>query len=284
MISAFALGGAVLDEPRYAEAARRAAEFILERLYDAGTGVLLRRYRQGDAAIPGFLDDYALFAQALLDLYEAQFDLRHLEAAIRLTEKQSELFEDPEHGGFFSSAAGDARPGDAREGRLRRRRALRQFGGAFEPAAPGPDSPTARISANRPSACWPAFAPRLGAAPVALPQMLAACEFFLAEPRQIVLAGERGRADTEALVRAFYARFLPHRIVLLVDSPDTRRGWPQWIPEIAVHARDRRPCRGVRLPQLRLPVPGSGRGIVRRIATISVQPSAISTASLRSRL
>ena len=109
MISAFALGGAVLDEPRYAEAARRAAEFLLERMYNPRTGVLLRRYRQGDAAIPGFLDDYALFVQALLDLYEAQFDRRHLELAVRLTEKQIELFEDrAAKARFFSTAAGDA--------------------------------------------------------------------------------------------------------------------------------------------------------------------------------
>ena len=44
-------------------------------MYDAWTGVLLRRHRHGDAAIPGFLDDYAFFMQALLDLYETQFDV-----------------------------------------------------------------------------------------------------------------------------------------------------------------------------------------------------------------
>ena len=88
MISAFAKAGAVLAEPRYADAARRAADFLVARMYDAETGVLLRRYRQGDAAIPGFLDDYAFFAQALLDLYETGFDWRDLELAIRLTEKQ----------------------------------------------------------------------------------------------------------------------------------------------------------------------------------------------------
>src|SRR5207249_3142293 len=102
MISAFALAGAVLEEPRYVEAARRAAEFVIARMYDADRGVLLRRYRQGEAAISGFLDDYALFTQALMDLYETQFDLRHLELAVRLTEKQMELFEDREHGGFFN--------------------------------------------------------------------------------------------------------------------------------------------------------------------------------------
>ena len=107
MISALARAGAVLGEPRYADAARRAAEFVLRELFDPASGVLLRRYRQGEAAIPGFLDDYAFFTQALVDIYESQFDLRHLRAAIRLAEKQMELFEDREHGAFFSTAAGD---------------------------------------------------------------------------------------------------------------------------------------------------------------------------------
>ena len=68
MISAFAKGGAVLDDARYAGAARRAAEFVIGNLYDAPSGTLLRRYRAGDAAIPGFLDDYTMFVQGLLDL------------------------------------------------------------------------------------------------------------------------------------------------------------------------------------------------------------------------
>src|SRR5438445_4563117 len=108
MISAFAKGGAILSEPRYSAAAARAVEFVLNRMYDSKTGALLRRYRQQDASIPGFLDDYAFFTQALLDLYETQFDLRSFETAVKITEKQSELFEDREHGGFFSTAAGDA--------------------------------------------------------------------------------------------------------------------------------------------------------------------------------
>jgi len=98
MISAFAKGGAVLGEPRYLTAAARATDFILSRMYDAKTGVLLRRYRQGDSAISGFLDDYAVFTQALLDLYETGFDVRYLQTAVRIAEKQGQLFEDHEHG------------------------------------------------------------------------------------------------------------------------------------------------------------------------------------------
>ena len=48
-------------------------------MYNADVGHLLRRYREGEAAIPGFLDDYAFFIGALLDLYEADFDPRHIE-------------------------------------------------------------------------------------------------------------------------------------------------------------------------------------------------------------
>ena len=189
MISAFAIGGAVLDEPRYAEAARRAAGFLLTRMYEPRAGTLLRRYREGDAAIPGFLDDYALFVQALLDLYEAQFDRRHLELAIRLTEKQRELFEDRRAGRILQLRRRATRPGAAGEGRLRRRRAFRELRRDPESAAAGALHRRAPTSASPPSARSAAFGPRLSAAPVALPQMLVgAASFALGRS-----AGDRAR-------------------------------------------------------------------------------------------
>ena len=236
MISALARGGAVLAEPRYAEAARRAAEFLIAHMYDPQSGVLLRRYREGDAAIPGFLDDYAQFAQALLDLYESQFDRRHLELAIRLTEKQRELFEDTDHGAFFSSAEGAS-------GLVLR--VKEDYDGA-EPSgnsiafmnllrlAQITNREDLQVSAENLLA---AFAPRLAAAAVALPQMLAACEFRLGQPRQIILVGDREAADTRALLGALHARFVPHRIVLLVDSPETRARFAAGIPAIAAMER-----------------------------------------------
>jgi len=232
MISALALGGAVLDDARYAAAACRAAEFVMARLYDPATMTLRRRYRQGEAAIPAFLDDYALFTQALLDLYEAQFDLRHLELALRLTEKQMEVFEDRVHGGFFSSAAGDT----SLVVRIKE-----DYDGA-EPSgnsvavmnllrlAEMTDRAQFREAAERALA---AFAPRLAVAPVALPEMLAACEFRLGKPRQVILVGERDAADTRELLRTLYTRFVPGRIVLLVDSPAARRELADAIPAIA---------------------------------------------------
>jgi len=233
MISAFALGGAVFDEPVYAGAARRAADFLISRMYDPVSGILLRRYRQGDASIPGFLDDYTLFAQSLLDLYEAQFDRRYLELAIHLTEKQCELFEDREHGGFFSAAEGDAT-------------LVLRVKEDYDGAEPSGNSVAAlnllrlaRITGRsdfRESAehVIRAFGPRLTAAPMSLPQMLAGCEFFLDEPREIVVVGDRHAPDTLSLLHTVHSRFLPNRIMLLVDSGEARAalatGFPSLVP------------------------------------------------------
>ena len=231
MISAFALGGAALDEPRYAEAARRAAEFLIASAWDAATGVLLRRYRQGESAIPGFLDDYALFTQGLLDLYEAQFDRRHLELAIRLTEQMRERFEDRAVGAFFSTAAGDSS-------------LVLRVKEDYDGAEPSGNSVAilnllrlAQITNRaefRESAelAVKAFIPRLANVPAALPQMLAACEFLLGDARQIILVGERGAEDTHALLRELHTRFIPNRILLLVDSAETRGALAAGIPAI----------------------------------------------------
>ncbi|HUP04371.1 MAG TPA: thioredoxin domain-containing protein [Bryobacteraceae bacterium] len=220
MISAFAKAGTVLGDARYAQAARAAADFLLENMYDPAAGLLLRRYRAGDAAVAGFLEDYALFAQGLLDLYEAQFEFRDLETAARLTEKMIELFEDRERGGFFGAAAGPDLIVRVKED--------------YDGAEPSGNS-VAVMNLLRLARLWnradfresaertlSAFATRLSAASFALPQMLAACELLLRAPREVVIAGERGAADTEALLRTLHSRFSPFRVTLLVDSEATR--------------------------------------------------------------
>jgi hypothetical protein len=232
MISALALGGTALREPRYAEAARRAAEFVLGALYHPASGTLLRRYRQGEAAIPGFLDDYALFTRALLDLYETQFDLGHLKAAIRLTEKQIELFEDRERGAFFSSAEGD--------GSL-----VMRLKEDYDGAEPSGNSVAVRNLlrlaqiTNRAefrdaaAKSLAAFHSRLTSVPAAVPEMLAACEFLLGDTRQIILVGEPGTADFAPLLAVLHARLLPNRVILRVDSPEARAFLASGIPSIA---------------------------------------------------
>jgi uncharacterized protein len=271
MISAFGKAGAVLAEPRYTDAARRAADFLSRRMYDAGTGILLRRYRQGEAAIPGFLDDYAFFAQALLDLYETSFEWRDLELAIRLTEKMVELFEDREHGAFYSTAAGDP---------TLVMRIKEDYDGA-EPSgnsiavlnllrlAQITDRPDFRASAAR---ALEAFGSRMVAAPVGVPQMLVAYEFSISKPKQIILVGERDAHDTRQLLAVLHSRFVPHGIVLLVNRGIAPGVGPLHSSRCG-DDRYRRTGHRLRLRRLRLQAAYRGRGGVRPVVTIGDHPN-----------
>ncbi|HEY6100235.1 MAG TPA: thioredoxin domain-containing protein, partial [Anaeromyxobacter sp.] len=101
-ISALAFAGRVLDEPRWIAAAARAAEFVLGRMVKEGR--LQRSWLGGEAGVPAFLEDHAFLGQGLLDLYEATFDPRWLEAAVEISLKLEALFGDPEGGGWFTTA------------------------------------------------------------------------------------------------------------------------------------------------------------------------------------
>jgi hypothetical protein len=222
MISAFALAAQALDEPSYLDAARRAANFILGRMYNPESGVLLRRYRGGEAAIAGFLDDYAFFIQALLDLYETDFDVRWRETAVALADKARAMFEDPARGAYFSTADNDPR-------------LVLRMKDDYDGAEPSGNSVMAlsllRLAefTGRPDFREPAvktlraFASRLKSMAAGVPQMLVALNFSLAKPKQIILAGDRDAAETRALLRELRRRFVPNKVVLL-DSHRERLG------------------------------------------------------------
>jgi uncharacterized protein len=213
MISAFAKAAQVLDEPRYLEAAQRATNFILTRMFDARSGVLLRRFRDGDAAIAGFLDDYAFFIGALLDLYEADFDAQRIETAIQLTTKMRELFEDSTNGAFFSTAAGDGnlvlRMKDDYDGAEPSGNALALVD--LLKLAHLTDHEELRHAAERTLA---ALGSKIAQQSVAVPQILVGLDYYLAPRREIVIAGEPAE-----FLQHIRARFLPHTITLLADAP-----------------------------------------------------------------
>ena len=107
MISAYARGAQVLDEPRYLEIATRAGKFLRTNLYEEKSKLLYRNYRGGRSDIEGFADDYAFVIQGLLDLYEASFDVEWLKFAVELQETQDRFFFDEKNGGYFSTSGKD---------------------------------------------------------------------------------------------------------------------------------------------------------------------------------
>ncbi len=104
MISALASGGRILDDPEYIASAETAADFVLTTLRNAA-GRLQRRYRDGEAAIDAFAEDYAFLAKGLLDLYRATFKPERLQQAIELTEQMTAMFFDQQSGLIYETDA-----------------------------------------------------------------------------------------------------------------------------------------------------------------------------------
>jgi uncharacterized protein YyaL (SSP411 family) len=217
-ISAFARAASALDEPAYLETARRAAAFLEAHLYDAGTGRLLRFYRQGPGSSAGFADDYAFLIQGLLDLYEADFDTGHLSWAHNLQQMQNRLFWDDNTGGYFDTAPGqdphvflrnktgedNAEPSANSVTALN----LARLGQLFEDDA--------ALQQSRHTI--EAFAPLLRQAPLTAPQMLVALDFQLRPVRQVVIAGRPDADDTRSMLKMVHHSFLPDSLVIVADG------------------------------------------------------------------
>jgi uncharacterized protein YyaL (SSP411 family) len=103
MMAALAESGAVLGRDDHLAAARRCAEFLWTQMR-SDDGRLRRSWKDGEARLGAYLEDYAYLVEALLTLYEATFEVRWFDAARETADRMIELFADPEHGGFFTTA------------------------------------------------------------------------------------------------------------------------------------------------------------------------------------
>ena len=211
MIAALAYGASTLHEPRYADAATRAADFIWTTL--RRDGMLLRRYRDGEARFSGTLEDYAFFSHGLLELYEATGDARWLAQAKTLATEMIDQFWDEPQGGFFFRAKGEA-PLIVRSKEI------------YDGATPSGTSMAVsvllrlgRLTADERMASYARrtlerVAAWLTRAPFSYPQMLSAVDVALGPTREIVIAGDPSAADTAQLLRLVHDRFLPRAVVV----------------------------------------------------------------------
>lgn len=103
-IIGLARAGQTLMDDRLHAAAVRAVRFIETHMTDQNNRLFLR-CRDGEAAHGGQLEDYAVYALALMELYRRNFDLAYLKNAIERARQMVELFEDKEHGGYFITAS-----------------------------------------------------------------------------------------------------------------------------------------------------------------------------------
>jgi uncharacterized protein YyaL (SSP411 family) len=222
MIVALAKASQVFDEPEFAAAARRAVDFIIGHLCD-GEGRLIHRYREGEAGIAGFLEDYAFFTWGLIELYEAVFEVKYLRYAIDLTDRMLAHFWDKENGGFYQTA-------DYSETPLIRSKEI------YDGAYPSGNSVAAlnliclaRMTGEtrfeeKLAQLMHAFSIDVARNPSAHTQLMIALDFALGPSSEVVVVGDPRREDTAKMVQTIRSRFLPRKVVLLrssvEDSPE----------------------------------------------------------------
>jgi hypothetical protein len=203
-------GGSAHAGEAYLQAARRAAGFLNARMWNAESKTLLRRFRDGHAEIDGYAEDYAFLIFGLLELFQADADPQWIVWAIRLQNRQDELFWDASEGGWFSTTGSDPS-------------VLLRVKEEYDGAEPGASSISvmnllalahlveSKDWSDKIERTLKLFGLRLEQLGRAVPMMGAALSTYSAGPSQVVVAGERG---ADRLLRVLGGRYLPFAMEL----------------------------------------------------------------------
>ena len=220
MIAALAKGAAALDEPKYAKAAQKAADFIWKELRD-NQGRLLKRYRQGEAALPAHAEDYAFMIWGLLELYEATFEVGYLKKAVDLNITLLSYFWDKKNGGLFFAA-------DSLKELLVRNKEI------YDGAIPSANSVAAlnllrlgRITANedwedKARQIGSAFSAQITRAPSSNTQLMSALAFEFGPSFEVVISGDSDNEDTQAMLKALRKNYSPNKVVLFRPNDEEK--------------------------------------------------------------
>jgi uncharacterized protein YyaL (SSP411 family) len=216
MLRSYAEAARALDNTGYCAIAERNADFLLTHLF--ANGRLLRSYKDRQAKLNGYLEDYANLAMGLLALYEATFHPRWFTEARRLADQMLDLFWDEADGGFFST-------GKDHEALVGRPKEL------MDNATPSGNSTATelllRLAAytgeehyrSHAATILLPLAPAMVEHPSALSQMLIALDFFIGPTREVAIVGDLAAPDTQALLAVINGAFRPN-LVLAASTPD----------------------------------------------------------------
>jgi uncharacterized protein YyaL (SSP411 family) len=212
MLSSFAEAAAILERPDYRRVAEANASFLLDHLQS--DGLLLRTYKDGDAKLNAYLEDYACLIDGLISLYEATGTLKWIESAIKLADQMIDEFWDVDAGGFFFT-------GKSHEQLIVR---SKEF---LDNATPSGNS-IATLSLLRLSVLTGnenyrrlgttvlrLLADQIRRYPSAFGFALSAFDFYLDVPLEIALVGDAADARLSALLRVVWQAYLPNRVVAL---------------------------------------------------------------------
>jgi uncharacterized protein YyaL (SSP411 family) len=230
MIAALSLGGQVLGDEIYIDAAKNAARFVLNSLRDKN-GKLMKRSRLGKSGLQPHLDDYSFMVFGLLNLYEATFDPSYLKSALELSTIMVDDFVD-ENGGFFIGSK------DAEKLMIRAK-------DSYDGAIPSGNSVAAmnlfRLGKITGDTKWTnlgqktlkAFTDQAKQSPTGFAHMLTAFMFDLKDPKEVVLVGNSNDPKTHEMIQALHENYSPNKIVLFKDTSN-----PDALSQIAPWTKD----------------------------------------------
>lgn len=219
MLAAFAEAAAILERDDYLAMAKNNAQFILHNL--RRDGLLLRTYKDGQAKLNAYLEDYAFFIDGLLALYEATGELRWLEEAKALADTMNEEFWDEQEGAYFYT-------GQSHEELIVRSKDF------MDNATPSGNSVAAEVllklavltgneDYNRKAvAIFRLLRDSLTRYPTAFGRLLSALDFYLSTPKEIVILGSRADALTQALVREVWKEYVPNKVLVQAEEDEAR--------------------------------------------------------------
>jgi uncharacterized protein YyaL (SSP411 family) len=217
MISALAFAARVLDEPRYAEAARRAARVVLDRMMRDGR--LLHSLTQGEARHPAYLSDHAFLLAAFLDLYEATFDPTWIVEARAMSGHLIERFWDERFGGFFFTASDHealiARTREGSDGAVPAGASVAALALPRLHALTGDEALRAKAEAT-----LRLYRDRMERIPSAFGMMLCAVDQHLEGVRSIVLASRRDHPGLRAFLQKLRDAYEPNALLALADPSE----------------------------------------------------------------
>ena len=216
MLSGLAEAIKISPQPAYIDAAKRTIEFIFTKLFR--DGFLLHTYKDGQAKLLGYLDDYAFTAVGLLDIYEALFDRSALSRAIELAEIMLREFWDEQDGGFFST-------GNSHEKLISRAKPI------FDASIPSGNAMATqlllRLSHITGEERYLHYAEKvlrsyydaMESQPFGFAHLLCALDFYLEKPKEVVIVGEREDRRVEELLTKIHSVYQPN-MTLQLARPD----------------------------------------------------------------
>ncbi len=219
MISAMSQGAMILDDPKYAEAASQAADFILNQMRESD-GRLLHSHKDGRARFNGYLDDYVCLIDGLIDLFQATGESNRLASALELAERVVTHFEDTPDGGFFYTSSDheelitrtkDSQDNATPSGNGMAAYALLRLG---------------RICSRtdieeKAVATLEILSGQMAQHALASSQSLLAADFFTGPAWELVLVAGKDPASNEEARRTVNSAFMPNRLIVTADVSTT---------------------------------------------------------------